>query len=235
MSRGFISELTPVRVVINLDRELHDAVLSRGRNAMTAATARFRIDKDEISRGMGRIRDNLAQLFYVRGDLKRLSLIVDLKTPFFDESFAPPLESLSSHLNESQQQAVRKVMAAQDYALILGMPGTGKTTVISALIQMLVKAGKSILLASYTHSAVDTILLKLLETDVSVLRIGAHAKVSLSARTVIGELTNLVRSIRMFTGIPWTHYLLPRPFSNWSSNSWLPQSWQPHVYLLTSA
>lgn len=52
-------------------------------------------------------------------------------------------------------------MSAQDYALILGMPGTGKTTTIACLVQVLVAQGKSVLLTSYTHSAVDNILLKL--------------------------------------------------------------------------
>jgi len=56
---------------------------------------------------------------------------------------------------------VEQVLSAQDYALILGMPGTGKTTAIASLIQSLVAQGKTVLLSSYTHSAVDNILLKL--------------------------------------------------------------------------
>lgn len=59
-----------------------------------------------------------------------------------------------------------QVMAAKDYALILGMPGTGKTTTIACLVQILVAQGKSILLTSYTHSAVDNILLKLKKVTV---------------------------------------------------------------------
>ena len=54
-----------------------------------------------------------------------------------------------------------QVLTAQDYALILGMPGTGKTTTIACLIESLVALGKTVLLSSYTHSAVDNILLKL--------------------------------------------------------------------------
>jgi DNA replication protein DnaC len=49
----------------------------------------------------------------------------------------------------------------QDYALILGMPGTGKTTAIARLVQLLVSAKLSVLVTAYTHSAVDNILLKL--------------------------------------------------------------------------
>lgn len=54
-----------------------------------------------------------------------------------------------------------QVLSAQDYVLILGMPGTGKTTTIACLVEVLVAQEKSVLLTSYTHSAVDNILLKL--------------------------------------------------------------------------
>ena len=41
------------------------------------------------------------------------------------------------------------------------MPGTGKTTTIARLVEVFVSQRKSVLLTSYTHSAVDNILLKL--------------------------------------------------------------------------
>ena len=72
---------------------------------------------------------------------------------------------------------MEKVLNAEDYALILGMPGTGKTTVIAALIKALVDLGKTVFLTSHTHSAVDTILLKLNDVDFGILRIGNQEKV----------------------------------------------------------
>jgi len=59
------------------------------------------------------------------------------------------------------------------------MPGTGKTTTIAHIVRHLVSLGKTVLLASYTHSAVDNILLKLKELDHSVgfVRIGNVDKV----------------------------------------------------------
>ena len=68
-------------------------------------------------------------------------------------------------------------MSAKDYALVLGMPGTGKTTTIAHIIRALVSQGKSVLLASYTHTAVDNILLKIKDDDIPVLRLGAVGKV----------------------------------------------------------
>ena len=75
----------------------------------------------------------------------------------------PATDAILQELNSDQRKAVCKALCAQHYALILGMPGTGKTTTISCLVRMLVASGKSVLLTSYTHTAVDNILLKLKE------------------------------------------------------------------------
>ncbi|KAF9804281.1 hypothetical protein IEO21_09435 [Rhodonia placenta] len=184
MARGFIVDLTPEGVVVGVDHEINlDAirVLTNGRRSIHDPSVVFRIDKDELFGGMGRIRDNLAQLFYVNGDTRRLQLVVDLMPPRFEDcEMTTPSAKLTSmsQLNSNQRHAVTKVLSAQDYALILGMPGTGKTTVIAAIIQKLVDIGKTVLLASYTHSAVDTILLKLKDVaDFGILRLGNLDKI----------------------------------------------------------
>ncbi len=43
------------------------------------------------------------------------------------------------------------MLAAQDYALIMGMPGAGKTSTIVAAIQALLARGASVLVTSYTN------------------------------------------------------------------------------------
>ncbi|CAE7189963.1 unnamed protein product, partial [Rhizoctonia solani] len=91
-------------------------------------------------------------------------------------------ESRAALLNPNQRAAIELVLRAQDYALVLGMPGTGKTTMVVELIKELVRRGKSVLLTSYTHSAVDTILLKLLEVEFDVLRLGNIDKIHMEAR-----------------------------------------------------
>jgi DNA replication ATP-dependent helicase Dna2 len=185
LARGFIVELTPQEVVIGVDHELCVDVISmrlvalkqaRGEVGGMDGSVIFRIDKDELSSGMGRIRDNLAQLFYADGDSRRLSLVVDLTPPVFTTP-PPSLPPSTNHLNPNQLSALSKVLCAEDYALILGMPGTGKTTVIAALIRVLVCMGKTVLLTSYTHSAVDTILAKMVDDDFGILRLGNVDKV----------------------------------------------------------
>ena len=178
LARGFILELTPSEVVLGVDHALDiESIRAKLRTTSSApkvADVVFRIDKDELFGGMARIRSNLAQLFYVDGDRRRLELVVDLRRPIFaqpdppfvpDTLFLPTTRVKQQNLNSCQLAAIEKALSAEDYALILGMPGTGKTTVIAALIRELVGRGKTILLTSYTHSAVDTILMKLTENN----------------------------------------------------------------------
>ncbi|GAA5899795.1 bifunctional ATP-dependent DNA helicase/ssDNA endodeoxyribonuclease DNA2 [Sporobolomyces salmoneus] len=172
IARGFLLSLEPDSVIIGLDRSLTD--IPR-RNQQRGDDLIFRIDKDELATGMGRIRDNLLQLFVNGGDERRRKLIVDLETPRFDGPVRARL--IPSHLNSDQHDALKKVMSARDYALVLGMPGTGKSTVIAELLKMLVKSNLSVLLTSYTHSAVDNILLKVKDDGLGILRLGNRDKI----------------------------------------------------------
>ncbi|TDL20255.1 Dna2-domain-containing protein [Rickenella mellea] len=205
-ARGFVLELTATQIVVGVDHEItKESILLRSPGFKSSARVVFRIDKDELAGGMGRVRDNIAQLFYAGGDTRRLELVVDLKPPAFDESEVSKAMTLATSLNVNQQQAMAKAMGANDYALILGMPGTGKTTTIAEIIRELVRQGKTVLLTSYTHSAVDTILLKLKDTsDFDILRIGNLDKIhpdihqfTLSARplpTTVEQLEHQILS-----------------------------------------
>ena len=198
LARGLIVDLTPQQIVVGIDHELNVEKIAARLQVLRKFRGRirpvFRIDKDENS-GMGRIRDNLARLFYADGDTKRLELVVDLRKPTFEDEQAtadtlrgvPEYVAATSTLNPGQVAGMTRALSANDYALILGMPGTGKTTVIAALIRTIVAMGKTVLLTSYTHSAVDTILLKLKDDDYSILRLGNMDKVSSYVRRQDGD------------------------------------------------
>jgi DNA replication ATP-dependent helicase Dna2 len=77
------------------------------------------------------------------------------------------------------------VISAKDYTLIQGLPGTGKTYTIAFVARLLAALGKRVLVTSYTHAAVDNVLLKLIECGVTnceddmklstIVRIGKEA------------------------------------------------------------
>ena len=85
-----------------------------------------------------------------------------------------------NYLNPDQSLALKKALSCDKYSLIRGMPGTGKTQVITELIHALVSNNKKILITSFTHSAVDNMILKLFENDkidltmFKILRIGSN-------------------------------------------------------------
>ena len=74
---------------------------------------------------------------------------------------------------------------AGECVLIVGMPGTGKTATLVAAISALVARGCSVLLTSYTNSAVDTILLRLLATGIKFLRLGRVGTVHAALRAQV--------------------------------------------------
>ncbi|KAJ1721073.1 DNA replication endonuclease-helicase Dna2 [Coemansia erecta] len=143
----------------------------------------FRIDQDEMSSGISRIRANVMRMFVAQGgNEKWRRLIVDLDTP----TFRPLHENIEAQvlkvqqtkgLNVGQTAALRKVLSANDYALVMGMPGAGKTTTIAELVSVLVSQKKTVLIASYTHVAVDNIMIKLQDLDIPLIRLGNRNKV----------------------------------------------------------
>uniref|UniRef100_A0A671YJK1 DNA replication ATP-dependent helicase/nuclease n=1 Tax=Sparus aurata TaxID=8175 RepID=A0A671YJK1_SPAAU len=146
----------------------------------------FRLDSDEGVVGLSTHLTNLSRLMENCQDSDRLrELVVDLRPPefIFNLSSVLPREAkdtvanILKGLNKPQKQAMKKVLLSLDYTLIVGMPGTGKTTTICTLVRILHACGFSVLLTSYTHSAVDNILLKLKRFRVGFLRLGQGQKV----------------------------------------------------------
>lgn len=81
-------------------------------------------------------------------------------------------------LNESQNQALQKVLEAQDVAIIHGPPGTGKTTTLVQAIKETVKSEKQVLVCAPSNAAVDLLVEKLSDKGLNVVRIGHPARVT---------------------------------------------------------
>ncbi len=138
----------------------------------------WRVDRSEMSSLVPSLRGNLLGMFE-SGNLQREKLrrlIVDQSPPRF-EKLSVQMDSLldagdREHLNQQQVLALERVLSCEDYALILGMPGTGKTTTIALAVKALVAMGKSVLVTAYTNSAVDNIMRKLIQLGVDFVRLG---------------------------------------------------------------
>jgi DNA replication ATP-dependent helicase Dna2 len=205
LANGYVTNVKKRRITVAVDRRLHNSrtklpgfdaqnnqtfvgIMEVGKEGEPTPEYEadeeptlYRLDKDEFSNGMAAARNNLIQIMddnvYKARDLREL--IVDSRAPVFKpvsaEATLPAASQVS--MNSDQKAAISKVMSAKDYALVLGMPGTGKTTTIAHIIRTLVAKGKSVLLTSYTHTAVDNILLKIRSDKIGILRLGASAKI----------------------------------------------------------
>jgi len=82
-------------------------------------------------------------------------------------------------LNESQLDAVRKIVAAKDVAVIHGPPGTGKTTTLVAALKELIKERKNtpVLLCAPSNTAADLLTEKIAAQGMKVVRIGNLSRI----------------------------------------------------------
>lgn len=170
----------------------------------------WRIDKDEVVSTMERLKGALVKLVSQQdGHTRRLCrLLVDQQPPRLN--LTSPSEQpeqignvahddaravvgvawkdLVKGINADQERVVTACLQKNDYLLVLGMPGTGKTTTIARCVRALVGKGLSVLVATYTNAAVDHLLQKLLEEGVDILRLGRADGVNRKIKDwVIGE------------------------------------------------
>ncbi len=87
------------------------------------------------------------------------------------------IEFFNTKLNKSQQEAVVRSLAARDFFLIHGPPGTGKTITCVEVIAQLIKRGNKILTAADSNVAVDNLVERLDKIGVNVVRIGHPARI----------------------------------------------------------
>lgn len=88
-----------------------------------------------------------------------------------------PVRFENQRLNDSQKKAITCCMDADETEVILGPPGTGKTTTLIELIGQLNKQGKRILVSAPSNTAIDNVGLRLAEQQTDFLRVGNNVKV----------------------------------------------------------
>ena len=116
---------------------------------------------------------------FITSNKERRQLLLGQRTPRVDKSL-----TLSRSYHPDYDEIILKAKQAQDYFLLIGPPGTGKT---SQALQFLVreqlaekskvqssklKVQSSILLLAYTNRAVDEICNMLTENELDYIRIG---------------------------------------------------------------
>jgi len=71
------------------------------------------------------------------------------------------VEQLAGELDEHQRRCVGMALSTPHFAVIEGPPGSGKTTVITSIVQRALARGERVLAVSPTHVAVDNVVERL--------------------------------------------------------------------------
>lgn len=99
---------------------------------------------------------------------------------------------INQQLNESQQHAVKAILADGKMTIVHGPPGTGKTTTLIEAILQLVQTGAKVLVSAPSNTAVDNIAKGLIKANLAILRVGNTSKVDeeIFSHTPEGKLAN---------------------------------------------
>lgn len=112
--------------------------------------------------------------------------VSDVKARLMEKKYPP---------NESQMNAIFAGINVKDVFLVMGPPGTGKTTVILEWVKYFVKQGKRVLVSSQNNKAVDNVLARIAdEKYIDIIRVGSESK--LQSEVIPYMFENKVAALR---------------------------------------
>ncbi len=111
--------------------------------------------------------------FVLKGAPDRKDVLFGRRDPAFSDGQRTYIDN-----NAAQNDAVNRAVNAEDFALVHGPPGTGKTYTIARIVRALVERGNRVLLSAFTNRAVDNALEALHEQGFTdALRVGTETGV----------------------------------------------------------
>ncbi|MFB6084804.1 MAG: IGHMBP2 family helicase [Halorientalis sp.] len=165
---GTVTEITNYSITVAFDAEPPGFVFSKG--------CRLDLYVNDVT--YQRMLDALDRLPEATGSLADLrDVIVGTAEPAPPEPVTVP-DWHDERLNDSQREAVRHALGAEDVHLIHGPPGTGKTTTAVEVVRQAIDRGEDVLVTAASNAAVDNVVEFLVERGVDAVRVGHPARVT---------------------------------------------------------
>ena len=119
---------------------------------------------------------------FISTNSHRRNLLLGKRAPEFDSTYDAKIKAsfIDPEIKETERDLVRivyKALAAKDYFLLVGPPGTGKTSfALRWMVEAFSKRNQTILLLAYTNQAVNEICKSIsrIEPSVDYIRIGSE-------------------------------------------------------------
>ena len=98
----------------------------------------------------------------LKGEESRKDVLFGRESPSFRDDHETYVDN-----NAAQNEAVNRAVTAENFALVHGPPGTGKTYTVARTLRALVDRGDRVLLSAFTNRAVDNALEALREQGIA--------------------------------------------------------------------
>ena len=144
---------------------------------------------------------------------ERKKLLLNQREPEVDTAVELIGDYNASREGSGFNELVLKAKQAKDYFLLVGPPGTGKTSfgLVNILKETLSEPDTSVLLVSYTNRAVDEICSKLVKHRIDFVRVGSSVSCDevyrpyllgqkASSCKQVGDVRELIAGTRVFVG-----------------------------------
>ena len=177
--------------------------------AVFPLSGKYAIEHDQIDSSYSIMFQGI--FAFLKGDNQRRDLLLGLRQPFFNRA----RQLRSKPQNETIRKIVAQSVQADDYFLLVGPPGTGKTSqaLMAMVMEFLLDPNSNVLILSYTNRAVDEIcdnLMKINEQP-EFIRISSESSCGevykpylmgnvLRTCTNVDQLKNKVAKCRLYVG-----------------------------------
>lgn len=144
--KGNIERITPEEISIRLRATQQNA-------GVLPADSLYAVEHDHMDTTFRSMYQGLSA--FLCANAPRRALLLGARPPEFDTAYDP---AIAAARDDDFRRITLKACAARDYFLLVGPPGTGKTSrALRSMVETFHAEGKELLLLSYTNRAVDEI------------------------------------------------------------------------------